>query len=141
MAKTGPKPKELVEATIQGLPVGRGENQAVVPPDQVYELAAIGCTDNEISGFFGVKPDTLRRNFAAELSKGREYTKIRLRRAMFRNACDLNNAAVQIFLAKQASILGMTDQIQNNTEEPLPWGDDLTIEEDTVDDTVVTTDE
>jgi hypothetical protein len=36
--RTGPKPKELVEGTILGLPVGR--DKTVVPPDQVEELAA-----------------------------------------------------------------------------------------------------
>ena len=120
--KRGPKPKQLVETTIQGLPVGRGDNQQVVPPDQVYELAAIGCTDNEIAKFFNVKSDTLRRNFAAELTKGREYVKIRLRRAMFKNACDHMHASVQIFLAK--NILGMADSpIDSEANTPLPWNE------------------
>ena len=93
--KTGPKPKQLVETTILGKPVGR--TKTVVPPDQVYELACIGCDDREIARFFGVKEDTLRYNFADELTKGRAYVKIRLRRAMFKNACDHMNAATQIF--------------------------------------------
>lgn len=118
--KTGPRPKQLVEGTILGKAVGRGENKTVVPPDQVYELAAIGCTDNEIAAFFGIKHDTLRYNFAEELKKGREYVKIRLRKAMFKNACDNMHAAVQIFLAK--NILGMSDQPHNaEANTPLPW--------------------
>lgn len=120
--KTGPKPKQLVEGTIIGLEVGRGDNKQVVPPDQVYELAALGCTDNEISGFFQIKPDTLRRNFAAELAKGREYVKIRLRRAMFKNACDNMAPSVQIFLAK--NILGMSDSpLNSEAKQPLPWNE------------------
>ena len=120
--KTGPKPKQLVEGTIMGLEVGRGENKTVVPPDQVYELASIGCTDKEIATFFQVKPDTLRRNFAAELAKGREFVKIRLRRAMFKNACDHMNAAVQIFLAK--NVLGMTSEpVDTEANAPLPWNE------------------
>jgi hypothetical protein len=115
--KPGNRPKELVEGTIVGKAIGR--DKTVVPPDQVYELAAIGCDDREISRFFGVKEDTLRYNFADELTKGREYVKIRLRRAMFRNACDLNSAAVQIFLAK--NILAMSDQGGTSNEDPLPW--------------------
>ena len=116
--KPGPRPKELVETTVMGLPVGR--DKTVVPPDQVYELAAIGCDDREIARFFGVKEDTLRYNFAEELAKGREFVKIRLRRAMFKNACDHMNAAVQIFLAK--NVLGMTDQAYaSEANEPLPW--------------------
>jgi len=118
--KTGPKPKELKEGTIMGLEIGRGNSKQIVPPDQVEELASIGCTDREIAAFFKVKEDTLRRNFADNLLKGREFCKTRLRQAMFKNACSHMNAAVQIFLAK--NILGMSDQ-QHNTEAnaPLPW--------------------
>lgn len=130
-SKTGPKPKQLTEKTVMGLPVGRGVHQNVVPPEDVYKLAALGCTDNEIAGFHSIKPDTLRRNFAAELSKGRQWVKIRLRRAMFENACDNMHASVQIFLAK--NILGMTDQpISAESNTPLPWNEaddsDLEIE-------------
>ena len=131
-SKTGPRPKELVETTLMGLPVGR--DKTVVPPDQVYELAAIGCDDREIARFFGVKEDTLRYNFADELAKGREFVKIRLRRAMFKNACDHMNAAVQIFLAK--NILGMTSEpTQSEANEPLPWNESDTVEMDEQDET------
>jgi len=120
--KTGPKPKQLVEATIVGLEVGRGDNKQVVPPDQVEELASIGCTDREIATFFGVKEDTLRRNFADNLAKGREFQKTRLRRLMFKAAENLN-PAILIFLSK--NILGMTDQpLQTEANAPLPWTDD-----------------
>jgi hypothetical protein len=123
-SRTGPRPKQLVEGTILGLPVGR--DKTVVPPDQVYELATIGCNDGEIARFFGVKEDTLRYNFAEELEKGREYVKIRLRKAMFHNATVNHSAAVQIFLAK--NILGMGDQPNlGEAKQPLPW-----VEEDTV---------
>ena len=116
----GPRPKRLVEATIQGIAVGR--DRTVIPPDQVYELAALGCTDGEIARFFGVNEDTLRYNFKSELTKAREYVKIRLRRAMFKNACDNNSAAVQIFLAK--NILGMSDSpLNSEAKQPLPWNE------------------
>ena len=116
--KTGPKPKRIVEATITGIAVGR--DKTVIPPDSVEKLAALGCRDNEIANYFGVKEDTLRYNFADNLTKGREELKITLRRAMLQNATQKMNAAVQIFLAK--NILGMTDQIINTEgNEPLPW--------------------
>lgn len=130
--KTGPRPKELIEGTIVGLEVGRGENKNVVPPDQVQELAALGCLDKEISNFFGIKDDSLRRNFAEQLIKGREQMKVKLRKAMFKNACVNMNAAVQIFLAK--NILGMADiPVNNEQNQPLPWvesEEDLEIKED-----------
>lgn len=117
-AKTGPKPKELVEATYMGLPVGR--NKVVVDPEEVEKLAALGCRDNEIANWFGIKDDTLRNNFSDNLIKGREDLKITLRRAMLNNACKNMNAAVQIFLAK--NLLGMQDTPTNNEDQkPLPW--------------------
>lgn len=115
--KPGNRPKKLVEATILGKPVGR--DKTVVPPDQVYELAAIGCNDGEIARFFGVNEDTLRYNFKSELTKAREFVKIRLRQAMFKNACTNMNAATQIFLAK--NMLGMSDQGMSSSDDALPW--------------------
>jgi hypothetical protein len=121
--KTGPKPKELVEATIVGLEVGRGDNKQVVPPDQVKELASLGCSNTDIANFYGVTEQTLRYNFSEYLTKGREELKITLRRAMLKNACVNMNAAVQIFLAK--NILAMTDQpLNTEANSPLPWTDD-----------------
>lgn len=120
--KTGPKPKELVEATYKGLPVGR--DKKVIDPEDVEKLAALGCRDNEIANWFGINEDTLRYNFKDNLTKGRENLKITLRRAMLNNACVNNNAAVQIFLAK--NILGMSDApSQTDDKNPLPWTDNL----------------
>jgi hypothetical protein len=125
--KTGPKPKQPTEGTILGLPVGR--DKTIVPQDQVEELATLGCNNKEIANFFGVTEDAISRNFAAELIKGREVMKIKLRRAMFKNACVNMNAAVQIFLSK--NILGMTDQpMAGESNTPLPWNeaDESTLE-------------
>ena len=119
--KTGPKPKELKSKEIWGLEVGRGDSREIVPPDQVYELTAIGCNIDEISRFFGVKPDTLSRNFADEITKGKEFQKIRLRRNLFKSADNLN-PAVLIFLAK--AVLGMSETSAESVA-PLPWGSDL----------------
>ena len=118
--KTGPKPKELVEGTIIGLPVGR--DKTVVPPEQVQDLAELGCTDRDIANFFGIKEDTLRYNFADYLIKGREELKISLRRSMLRTAHS-GNAAVLIFLAK--NILGMQDTpVNTDDKKPLPWSEE-----------------
>jgi hypothetical protein len=102
----------------------------------VYELAAIGCTNAEIANFYGVKTDTLARNFASELTKGREFVKIRLRQAMFKNACSHMNAAVQIFLSK--NILGMADSpLDAEVNKPLPWNESETVEMDIPDEDTV----
>jgi len=119
--KPGPKPKELVEATYLGIPVGR--DKKVIDPEDVEKLAALGCKDIEIANYFGIQYDTLRNNFSERLIKGREELKITLRRAMLNNACKNNSAAVQIFLAK--NILGMSDNGQESDDKkPLPWNDE-----------------
>ena len=121
----GPAPKRLKEKTIIGLEVGRGDNKNVVPPEEVYKLAAIGCTNAEIAAFFDIKSDTLGRNFASELTKGREFQKTRLRMNMFKAADNLN-PAILIFLAK--NILGMSDQpYATESNAPLPWNADDTV--------------
>jgi hypothetical protein len=120
--KRGPKPKELKPVDLLGIEIGRGETKNIVPPDQVYELVTLGLNSKEIARFYGVTDDSIRRNFAAEIAKGEVNQKIKLRRAMFKNATDHMNAAVQIFLAK--AVLGMSETgASENTV--LPW-----IEED-----------
>lgn len=119
--KRGPKPKQLTEKTVLGLPVGR--DKKIVAPEEVYKLAAMGCKNVEIADWFGVSEDAISRNFAAELQKGRVAVRISLRRAMLNNACQNNNAAVQIFLAK--NMLGMSDNpLDSEANTPLPWSDE-----------------
>ncbi len=105
---------------VTGLVVGR--NKVVVPPEEVEDLAALGCTDRDIANWFGVDENTLRYSFSEYLLKGRENLKISLRRAMLKNACVNLNAAVQIFLAK--NMLGMSDQGMNtDSAKVLPFTD------------------
>lgn len=132
-SKTGPKPKELKPVQgLMGLEIGRGDTRAVVPPDQVFELTSLGLNSKEIAQFYGVTDDSIRRNFAAEIAKGQVDQKIKLRRAMFKNATENMNAAVQIFLAK--AVLGMREESAENNQ-PLPWNeaedqDDITKEQE-----------
>jgi hypothetical protein len=106
---------------VTGLVVGR--NKIVVPPQEVEDLASIGCTDRDIANWFGINEDTLRYNFADNLVKGRENLKISLRRAMLKNAGVNLNAEVQIFLAK--NMLGMSDNgMVSDSSKVLPFTDD-----------------
>ena len=121
-SKTGNKPKQLKAIEVYGYEVGRGLRKKVVIPEDIYKLAALGCTDREIATWFDIKEDTLRYNFAETMAKGRQDMKTALRNAMFKNALN-GNAALQIFLAK--NMLGMSDN-PNQSEEnkPLPWSED-----------------
>lgn len=115
----GPKPKELVEGTILGLAVGR--DKKVIPPEQVQDLASIGCTDRDVANFFGIDENTLRYNFSDYLIKGREELKVSLRRAQLKLALG-GNATMLIWLGK--NILGQTDNpVNSDANTPLPWSD------------------
>jgi len=110
------------EVTRQGLVVGRGKTQRIVPPDEVWKLAEIGCTDREIAEWFQIKEDTLRYNFADYLAKGRAGLKRRLRAVQLSTALS-GNATLLIWLGKQ--YLGQSDTPLNSEAlQPLPWTDD-----------------
>ena len=109
------------EKIVEGKLIGR--RNVVVPPEEVEDLAALGCTNVDIANWFGVTEQAIRYNFNDELTKGRESLRISLRRAMLKNACVNLNAAVQIFLAK--NMLGMSDNgMVNDGSKVLPFTDD-----------------
>ena len=121
--KTGPKPRDLVTVEVSGYEVGRGIRKRVVFDQDVFKLAALGCTNKEIATWFDIDENTLAYNFATIMAKGREQLKQSLRRAMLHNALVNNNAALQIFLAK--NILGMSDSpVNSEANQPLPWSED-----------------
>ena len=107
--------------TRQGLIVGRGARKRVVPPDEVYKLAALGCTMEEMADWFQIHRETLKYNFSEYIAKGQAELKTRLRRAQIKTALD-GNATMLVWLGK--NVLGQTDTPSNNTvNEPLPWTD------------------
>jgi hypothetical protein len=121
-SKTGNKPKQLKAVEVFGYEVGRGLRKRIVPPRDVYELSAIGCTDREIARWFDMDENTLRYNFSDILEKGREDLKHSLRRAQIKLALG-GNAVMLIWLGK--NILGQTDTPENSDGvRPLPWNDD-----------------
>lgn len=116
---------------VEGAVVGR--DKKVIPPEEVYKLAQLGCKDKEIAEWFGIPDNTLRYNFSVELLKGRESMKQSLRRAMWNNAIQYNNTTMQIFLAK--NFLGMSDNGAVSSDEPLPWVEaDIELGKDTGED-------
>lgn len=121
-SKTGPKRKQLKAVEVFGYEVGRGLRKRVVNPEDIYKLAALGCTDREIAIWFDIDEQTLRYNFKDIMAKGRQDMKTSLRNAMFKNALN-GNAALQIFLAK--NMLGMSDNPNlSDDHKPLPWNND-----------------
>lgn len=121
-SKTGNKPKQLVAVEVKGYEVGRGIRKKIVVPQDVYNLAQIGCTDREIAQWFDVNEDTLRYNFSEIIAKGREDLKHSLRRAQIKLALS-GNATMLIWLGKQI-LLQQENPYNTDAVEPLPWTDD-----------------
>lgn len=123
-SKTGNKPKKIVAVEVYGYEVGRGRRKKVVVPQDVYNLAAIGCNDREIARWFDINEDTLRYNFSDIMEKGREDLKHSLRRAQIKVALS-GNATMLIWLGKQ--ILNQQEHPYNSDDDkPLPWTTDET---------------
>ncbi|MBU0472904.1 MAG: hypothetical protein KKF62_01940 [Bacteroidetes bacterium] len=81
----------------------------------IMELAGLNCSLEEISRIVKISERTLQRNYADEITKGKEYVKTSLKRAQYRSA--LNGSFVmQIWLGK--NLLGQTDKVEtHNTDE------------------------
>ena len=106
---------------VHGHIVGRGENQTVVSPEDIYKLAKLGCTIEEMSDWFGVPANTIKYNFSDMILKGRAETKQALRRAQIALALK-GNATMLIWLGK--NILNQQETPTHNNKEILPFTDD-----------------
>lgn len=78
----------------------RGRPRKEVDVAYVEELAARAWSHEAIAAEVGVSHDTLERNFAGVLKKGKATRNSRLQRVMFQMAVEDKNTAVAIFLAK-----------------------------------------
>tara|TARA_R100000426_G_C4791618_1_gene98844 strand:- start:15 stop:494 length:480 start_codon:yes stop_codon:yes gene_type:complete len=107
----------------QGLVVGRGDNKRIIPPDEVYKLACLHCSYQEIADWFAIPRETLKYNFRDLIQKGYNSTKQQLRKAQIDVALK-GNVSMLIWLGK--NMLGQSDQpIDAGEQQPLPWTDDV----------------
>ena len=86
--------------------------------DQIKKLASLGCTNKEISDFFGCSADLLEKSYSEFLTKGRAEQKLRLRQLQWKSA-EKGNIVMQIWLWKQ--ILGQSENTIKEDDEPLAW--------------------
>jgi len=120
--KTGPKPKELIKVEVMGYEVGRGKTKRIVFDNDVFKLAAMGCTDREIANWFDMSESTLRYNFSSILEKARVDLKQSLRQAQLKLALS-GNATMLIWLGK--NILQQQENPNtNDNNQILPYTDD-----------------
>lgn len=130
--RTGPKPKELIKVEVMGYEVGRGKTKRIVFDNDIFKLAAMGCTDREIALWFDMSESTLRYNFSAILEKARIDLKQSLRQAQLKLALS-GNATMLIWLGK--NILQQQEN-PNSTDQNqiLPYTDDgINVDEITMD--------
>ena len=119
--QTKTKPRKTGTKEVEGVIVGR--DKKVIPPEEVFKLAQIGCKDNEIADWFGIDANTLRYNFSVELLKGRESLKHSLRRAQLKLAIDNLNPTMLVWLGK--NLLGQSDNPLDTADvQPLPWNEE-----------------
>ena len=119
--QTKTRPRKTGTKEVEGVIVGR--DKKVIPPEEVYKLAQIGCKDNEIADWFGIDANTLRYNFSVELLKGRESLKHSLRRAQLKLAIDNLNPTMLVWLGK--NLLGQSDNPLDTADvQPLPWNEE-----------------
>ncbi len=114
------------EKTVQGRVVGR--NKVVIPEEQVAQLAQYHCTNKEMADFFELPLQTFVDNFRDIITKNREITKQRLRKAQLDLALNKHDRVMLIWLGKQ--MLGQSDTpISEESNQVLPWN--ASVEEDT----------
>lgn len=97
-----------------------GRPKISLDPEQVYKLALMHCTMQEMADFFKVDVKTIRTNYSQEIQKGKAEGKIRLRKKQFEVA-EKGNVSMLIWLGKQ--VLGQSDGQTGDEFEALPLTD------------------
>lgn len=98
MAKRGPKTKHQADK---------------IDKEEVEKLAAMACTTEEIAHFFDVSSDTIERNFAAILKKGRSKGKMSMKRALFQKV-QAGDLGAMVWWGK--NFAGMSDKVEQKQE-------------------------
>jgi hypothetical protein len=111
--------------TLAGYAGTAGPDKTSISLDLVENLAAIGCTLDDIAGFVGVSKRTLQRRaqeepFCEALSRGHALGRVSLRRAQW-NSAHAGNVQALIWLGKQ--LLGQRESgplpAENTDEIPI----------------------
>lgn len=93
-AKTGPKTKHVADK---------------IDPEDVLKLAAMQCTMQEIADFLDCSVDTLERNFAETIKKGRSRGTISMKRKLYEKGMSGDLGAIVWW---QKNFSGMSDKVE-----------------------------
>lgn len=100
-----------------------GRPKIEIDEELLYKLATIHCSWKEMVDIMGVSHDTLKRNYAHIIDKGKAEGKMRLRRKQVEVALNGNHTML-IWLGKQ--MLGQSKSPTNEDDNKiLPWSDDI----------------
>jgi predicted transcriptional regulator len=91
-----------------------GAPKKKIDAELVYNLARIGCTQDEIAVIVGCSKPTLRKHCSSELHRGLEEMKMSLRRWQFEKA-EQGNVVMLIWLGKQ--YLGQREKADTTVTE------------------------
>ena len=99
-----------------------GRPKIEIDEELLYKLATIHCTMKEMVDIMGVSEDTLKRNFAGIIDKGKAEGKMRLRRKQVEVAMQVS-APMLIWIGK--NMLNQSDSPMNTDDAKiLPWSDE-----------------
>jgi hypothetical protein len=85
-----------------------GRSLKKIDPEQVKELARIGCDKTEIARMLGCHRDTIRDRFSTQFELGEARGKIELRRKQHKRAFEDESDSMLMFLGKHR--LGQEDR-------------------------------
>ena len=97
-----------------------GRPKIQIDAQQVEQLAAMHCTNEDIAAFFGCSRHTIWRGFATNLALGKHKGRTKLRQLQWKSA-EAGNVQMLIWLGKQ--YLGQKEK----AETEVPEGIDVVI--------------
>lgn len=98
--------------------MGRPLAQPAITPDQISDLAALGCTDSEIATLARIGERTLQDRFRTHLKEGRARLRESLRRKQVQRALDGSDTML-IWLGKQYLEQRDKQELTGKDGEPL----------------------
>lgn len=118
--------------------MARPQKEAKLTEEQIENLAAFGCTDEEIAVLAGVSEGTIKRSFDPLLKKGRAGLRTNLRSAQVKKALgvyvpeyDKQGNRVDLYLSPPDNTmliwlgkqyLSQSDKVETkDTSEPIDW--------------------
>ena len=126
MSKKAKKATTKKVKTAKSQKSTRGRPRLEIDETMLLNLAKIHCTNEEMASVLGCSADTLERNYAGTIKRGKDDGKKSLRRKLFELA-EKGNLGALIWLSKQH--LGMKDVVENISDSTpvvrIEWQDEV----------------